>query len=513
MNSVRRQKTIARVPSERDVPQWVRMFGAPIVVVASLSLALYSLAGRPLTHAAAAQQAVGAMMSCGQFVYRDIYSLDPPGVALFSRLINLTLGSSSTSMWFLDGLSTTLSALMVFFISRRFCASTLLAVIAGVSYPLLYYGVDHSVPALNTGWATTASLLAIYLVAARSNRAFTLRMLVSGFLTGAAITLDLFSLALVPLVIAVLYYQVKPNVFSRYLCFWVGSAFAPIVAIGVWVAANGAWGPMVGQLLGVLPARLSHFAPRGAPAVADYMGNGLIRVWLVGKLGWTLPGLFAFLAGIVALCRSRYGMISRLIALWMSLALIGLLAQVELKPAQWMQVFPAWCIVGAAGYELMLRRSTIPFWRYLAGVLLVIGCLTGLAQVREARVPVAQEQDVYTILEPLALKVAQTTSPSDTVLMWDVASQFYLLAGRPVAGGLVNSAAYLASDDSARFFWKSFRARPPKIALVYRTGGVGLHRLAPEVENALDQELVAHYVLMDKVNEYEIFVRAGVDTQ
>ncbi len=502
----RRSKVIARVPSERDVPRWVRLFGAPLVGAVSLLCSLFSLAGRPLTQTAACQYALAAAVSQGQMPYRDMFTLQAPGAVLLQRIVLSLLGSSATSIWLLDSAFVLLASLVIFFIARRFFVSTLIAVVAGISYPMLYYGISHETPGLAEGWALTCWLASIHLITVKAPSSLALRAALSGALFCAAVLIQPLSALMLPIALICLVLQSSPAGRWRCLTLFFAAAAASLLAPVIWLGAHHALDAAHVAFLQTYPQTLAVNLAHLFNHPLTSVGALLHFAW--GAFGWSLPGAFAALAGVFALHRKRYGPIGSIIWLWLALSLAAVLLAGGKKPEQWLNFLPVWCLLGGCGYELLYRRSTRLTWRRLASLLFITGAVTGMLDLRQAGQLTPVEQTLELDASPLAAFVKQHTRPQDAFLVWAETPQIYLLAGRPIAGGLPCALEAVESPAALRFFVHQLDSRPPRMVLIRRPdpGDTFAAPYLPPRLPQLERLLNRNYVLADTVHGYEIFV-------
>lgn len=503
-----------QMPPERDVPRPIRAIAAPLVVLAAIGAAAWCLPGRAPGRAAAEHLSAASALAGGQMLYRDLYCDQAPGLYILYRLIVLAFGASGSALWFADALAVTLSSLAVYLITRRFCRSTLAAMLAGIAYPLLYYGASRGVPAQPAGWAALLFLWALYLLAAHGFVADWARALVGGFLAAAAVLIS--PAAIIP---CLLLLAIARRMAGAALAWFVLGAALYLLPVVAWLGAANAFGDMREQLLVWGPGAWRH---RFNVAVGESRAatvDALLLRWLWERLAFTLPGVIPFAAGLGAFAWRRHGEPGRFLAFWLLLSLIELALRPGLPDSAWAPALAIWSITGAAGLQWMLRQRSWFFLRVVARTLIICGLALSVSHIRNAARPVAADRTVSGALTTLAGRVRAMTPDGAPVLVWDRAPHLYYLIGCPVAGGVVSqgyfSSAFAVSDDY-KFFRSRFEKRPAVVILVRRRcAGEGAGRtdglwpVIPPRPGLIEDEIAAHYALSGKVSGYEIFVRSA----
>lgn len=424
------------------------------------------------------------------------------------RLILVTLGSSATGVWLLDTLFCALSSLLIFFIARRFCASTLLALVAGLSYPLLYYSLGHETPGLPQGWSVVCWLASLHLVTVSAKGRLAPRVALAGALCGIAVSLDPVAALIFPVILISLYLQCSAVQRTGYLSLFTGTAIVFALAPVAWLVSIHVFPEAREMLLGWRLNSSSRQFLAQIQRPVDAGQNLLESAW--AHFGWTLPGAVAATAGLIALHRRRYGDVGKLVWLWLLLSALAAFFGGEAQAQRWTVFLPAWCLLGAAGYELMYRRSTVLAWRRFATLLLLVGFVTGLSSIRKNARLTPVEQTLQSAVLPLSAFVRGNTVPGSRVLVWGLAPQIYLSIDRPVGAGMVCAQDVARSKEALDFFLRQFRAHPPKMILLRRPdpGDTYSAPYLPPQLRQLDEFVSQGYVLVDKINGYEVFVRS-----
>lgn len=502
-----------QLPTERDVPRPIRAIALPVVILTAAASAAFVLPGRAPAQGPAEHLSTAAALAGGEMVYRDLFCDQAPGLYVFFRLMVLAFGASGSALWFSDAVAVSLSSMLVFLITRRFCQSTLAALLAGVAYPLLYYGASRDIAAQPAGWAVAFFLAALYLLATEGGMADWARSLAAGFLSAAAIVISPGTAIPAIIILAV----VRRLTGRAAAWFALGAAFA-LVPLGAWLIVADALPNLREQLLESSIVSWRYRFALAFGAERGQLQQALLVRWLWERLSFALPGVLPLMAGLGAYTWRRHGEASGILGMWFLLALLELLLRPAMPASGWAPVLAIWAITGAAGFELMLRRSAWRLWPFLARALIIAGLAVGIAHVRNAGRPSAADRTLAGPLTQLAAQVRSATGPADTVLVWDRAPHLYYLIGRPVAGGVVSldyfSSAAAAKDDS-KFFRSRFEKRPAKVILARRRrvgeGTMrqdGLWPVVPPRLGLVEAELAASYTLAAKVSGYEVYVRS-----
>jgi len=493
----------AHVPSETDLPRPIRTAGPVLSAGLALVLATLMLAGRLPGHDASLQQALAASMDRGARLYCDLWCPFLPGSVLTHRLVMVFLHPSSGVIWLMDGVAAAGSSVLVYLLARRLAGSSIVALISGLSYPLLYYCTDRQIPGQPQTWATLFCLAGLYILTLPVRRAILLRAFACGTLCGLAVLQQAAAALFLAVAAACCLQQ-----FGRSR---EGTAAAGMLALGAALplALTAAWLQTTGAM-----AKMLEQAPLWSVVRLNHQSLLTLQIWAGERLGLALPGATGALAGLYSLARSRYGKVSALIALWAVLAAGQVALQgPELAPQNWTPFLPAWCILGACGIETLLRRSASGFWRSLGWLALAAGIAVSVnrAAIREEQAHAEKAPEGLTQATALARSL---TDKQERILVWDWAPQIYVLAGRHPAGGMLSCEPLVSGNgaEAERFFWESFRKSPARV-IVIRRAQIGeengrrdsLATRIPPRWDALEDLLDQHYVLVDKTGGYEVF--------